>query len=378
MARSKRAKISASPRRVRTPARSKRTKISASPNPFVIPFLDSHPIHIEQAKSLFDEYNLSSPLYVDLWNMYLIEKSQKGCMVLSSEPSAMKSTEMKASFFNSIVINLTLNMDETVTAKPPTMSSQHFNNRELNTFRSTLERCVTRNHRFIVPVVQNIAVFNGSRQVFVSGHQTAMVIDPKMKQIFYYDPNYTSGEHNETVTQPMMILLTSEIQTNECFRSVKDYHFVFPDLSETACSLSLQTKLQSVGLDKGYCQYYTLLSSLCYFENEGYTFNQTVAKLGELPPNKILFLILCLHDDFIKWIRRQYGNFYRENNKTVPVTPADFPELLRTPKSRVLATDPDWSDFSNFRNYLIGELTKYMLEQKQDGMTKSSRSGSRR
>lgn len=133
----------------------------------------------------------------------------------------------------------------------------------------------------------------------------------------------------ERIFKPVNDNVEKSIKYDECFKTIRNYRFIQPDLSMDACNSSLQMKLTRVSLDRGYCQYYTLLTCLTYFINDGYSFEETTRKLESLNAPIIYFLLLKLQSEFVKWIRTSYMKYYEIQRDELIEDPDAFMESLK-------------------------------------------------
>jgi len=313
---------------------------------FRFPFQYEPSFNLEKSQEIFSAYALSRVIYIDLWHMYLIDKTKKGCVLLSSDPSEFSLIPS----FTHIVVSIDLDIKGSKPSLHAKMSTSELTPQQRETFNKNLTECVNRNTKFIIPVSQRYTHIK-------IGHQSSLVIDPQVRQIFFYDPDtvYDVKEIQEKIINRISL----EIYTNECFKAIHEYAFIMPEITMETCNRSIQEQLKHRGLDKGYCQYHTLLVALTYFINDGYTFQETREKLEELAHTTILayyFMLLKLQDEFVVWIHDNYAIYYNKSKEQQSHldSPTEFMKGLR--EFRELNTDQIHRQMNivrRFKNFLF-------------------------
>ena len=222
---------------------------------------------------------------------------------------------------------------------------------DIQHWKNEIEGCIQRNKRVFIPIG---VIRYGVRM----GHMNGIIIDPRNRCVFYYEPlpyifaNPTGEEYFTT------ILNTIKTSVLNAIPLLNEYEYRIPDLSPQSCQRSLQSRMtREVNPTDTNCQYYTLLALISFLMNDILPLDKVLERLHRLETEEIRRSIIILQQKFITWIFEQYTQFYSvvsQNPSLVgdklPLELHVFREKLMNPADH--KTESFVYSFRMFRMYL--------------------------
>lgn len=234
-------------------------------------------------------YRMTSAVYVDLWTMYAVHITGKGCFVRDTPADASLNTG----------IALTMNVG------PPFNVEVSIGGKRLEDiqkFTRAVQGCVEHGRRVIVP----IAIVYRDRPI---GHMNGIIIDPRNKRVFYYDPGIFYDPTREAYFRAILEAIITHLFVT--IPHLNEYVYEIPDLRPESCHMTLQVRLmREVNPIDTNCQYYTLLALITFLMNDSLSLDKVLEGLHQQETEAIRRSILILQKDFITWTLKQYEQFY--------------------------------------------------------------------
>jgi len=262
-------------------------------------------------------YGMTSAVYVDLWTMYAIHMTGKGCFVRDTPADASLNTG----------IALTMNVGPPFNVEV-TIGGKRLE--DIQKFTRAVQGCIERGRRVIVP----IAIVYRDRPV---GHMNGIIIDPLNKRVFYYDPGIFYDPTRDAYFRAILEAIKTHLFVT--IPHLNEYVYEIPDLRPEMCHMTLQVRMmREVNAIDTNCQYYTLLALITFLMNDVLPLYKVLERLHRLETEEIRRSILILQRDFITWIIKQYEQFYDAVSKNpylvygkLPVNPSFFIQMVANP-----------------------------------------------